>query len=140
MSSIKIKTRKMSAKHVSNHLWLYNYVKTIYPEAELDTYIKTYKRQLLSVIENNPKWGNGTKEMLYFVVGRYLYNLGDRYAETFTSHGHDKLLISKQQEGENQLDEKEKQFYRDHDYFINVLDNIDTDTLQTKTAHYKYLL
>ena len=60
----------------------------------------------MKIIEENPKWGNGTKEALYFVVGRYLYNLQDRASDTFTSYGHEKLKITQAKEGENQLDEK----------------------------------
>ena len=51
MTEKKFKKKAWTVNHQEKYIWLYNHTKTIYPEAEQDTYIDKYKRQLLSIIE-----------------------------------------------------------------------------------------
>jgi len=50
------------------------------------------------------------------------------------------LLENRKEEQENKQDEKELTNYRDHQFFINILNNIDFDNIKTLTSHYQYLL
>ena len=45
-----------------------------------------------------------------------------------------------EEEGEHELDEKEKMHYRDHKYFTNILNNIDVSKINSLIEHIKYLL
>ena len=50
------------------------------------------------------------------------------------------MKTTKEKEGENDLDEKEKEHFRHHEYFEDVLNNIKYEDIQTKEQHYKFLL
>ena len=43
-------------------------------------------------------------------------------------------------ENENQQDEKEIENYKPHNYFIDILNSVNVDNIQTKIGHYQYLL
>ena len=51
MSDKKFKKKPWSKALQEKYIWLYNHTKTIYPDAEEETYIDKYKRHLLSIIE-----------------------------------------------------------------------------------------
>ena len=88
MPEIKFKKKPWSKNLQEKYIWLYNYTKTIYPDVEEDTHIDKYKRHLLLIIENNNKWGDGSKEDLYFMVASWLYNEQDRYSKTYSDYGY----------------------------------------------------
>ena len=136
----KFKKKEWTDIHQKKYDWLYNYVKTIHPTAKKDNYIDIYKRQLLKIVNDNKAWGNGSKEGIYFMIARWLYNIQDRYSKTYSDAGFNLLKESKEKEGENELDEKEKINYRPHIYFTNLLQSIDPSTINTQLNHYKYLL
>ena len=46
----------------------------------------------------------------------------------------------KQTEGNNELDEKEEAYFRNRDYFIKILNNINYEYLKTDREHMKYLI
>ena len=46
----------------------------------------------------------------------------------------------KQTEGNNELDEKEEAYFRNRDYFIKILNNINYEDLKTDREHMKYLI
>ena len=140
MSEKKFKKKPWSKALQEKYIWLYNHTKTIYPDAEEDTYIDKYKRHLLSIIEKNKKWGDGSKEGLYFMVARWLYNEQDRYSKTYSDYGFQLIKKTAEKEGHNELDEKEELYFRPHEYFVNVLNSVDVDSITTKEEHYKYLL
>ena len=50
------------------------------------------------------------------------------------------MKAAQEKEGQNELDEKEQLHYRPHEYFVNVLNSIDINSITTKEEHYKYLL
>ena len=64
--------KEWSKSHEKLYSMLFNYYKTIKPNIDEFTFIEDNKRHLKSVIENNEKWGSGSKESLYFMIGRYL--------------------------------------------------------------------
>jgi hypothetical protein len=135
-----IKLKPWSEIHKKKYEWLYNYILKTYPEAKKETYIDIYKRQILSIIKNNSSWGNSSKEGLYFMVGRYLDNKNDRYAKTYKEEGFKLMKANQEKENENELDDKEKENFRTHEYFLNILSNIIPDEIKTIEGHYKYLL
>ena len=108
MSEKKFKKKPWSKALQEKYIWLYNHTKTIYPDAEEDTYIDKYKRHLLSIIEKNKKWGDGSKEGLYFMVARWLYNEQDRYSKTYSDYGFQLIKKTAEKEGHYELDEKEE--------------------------------
>ena len=115
-------------------------MKREYNNIEKDTFIDMNKRELMSIIENNPAWGDKSREILTFMIARYLYNKknNDRYVKIYSERGYKYKLSNSKKESNNELDEKEKLNYRPYEYFKNILDNLETPT--TKNAHYKHLL
>ena len=140
MSEKKFKKKPWTTTLQEKYIWLYNHTKTIYPDADKETYIDKYKRHLLSIIEKNNKWGDGSKEGLYFMVARWLYNEQDRYSKTYSDYGFQLMKKTAEKEGHNELDAKEELYFRPHQFFVNVLESIDIDNITTKEEHYKYLL
>ena len=140
--SKKLKLKPWTDKHQKNYLWLYNYIKTNnYKEANENNYIETYKKYLMSIIENNKKWSDGSKEQLLFMISRYLYNIGEnRYQKLYAQAGHNLTLKIKNKEEQNEQDEKEKENYREHSYFEDILNNINFEDIKTIQEHYKFLL
>ena len=96
---------------------------------------------LSKFIDENDKWSDGSKESLYFTIARYLYNENDmRYSKIYSQLGHNLTMKTKRKEENNELDEKEKEFYRPHEYFEEIINNTDQNELITIEAHYKFLL
>ena len=50
MSEKKFKKKTWTTTLQEKYIWLYNHTKTIYPDADKETYIDKYKRHLLSII------------------------------------------------------------------------------------------
>ena len=42
-------------------------------------------------------------------------------------------------EGDNELDDKEKKYFREHSFFVNLLESVKVDDIRTMKEHYKYL-
>ena len=78
---------------------MFNYTKTFYADADQATYIDKYKRHLLSIIEKNKNWGDGSKEGLYFMVARWLYNEQDRYSKTYSDYGYQLMKKTAERKG-----------------------------------------
>jgi len=136
----KIKVKPWTDALAKKHVWLYNYISTIYPNAKLDNYIDIYKRNLMSIIETNPSWSDKSKESLLLMVSRYLNNNGyARYSKIYQTKGIEYIKKNNESENENQLDEKELKYYRPHEYFIDILNTMDFDKLNYE-EHLKYLL
>jgi hypothetical protein len=134
--------KEWSAVNDKNYMWLYNYLKTIYGE-DLDEYefIDKYKRQIMSIIEKNDKWSDGSKEALLFTCAKYLKLFGnERYGKMYSEAGYKYLQKNREKEGENKQSDKEILNYRDHEFFEDILNSINYDDIQTLAAHYQYLL
>ena len=50
MTEKKFKKKEWTKTLQEKYIWLYNYTKTIYADAEQENYIDKYKRHLLSII------------------------------------------------------------------------------------------
>ena len=127
---------------------LFSYVKTIYPnlndyDEDGPDYIETYKRQLMSLIEKHPTWSDGTKEGVLFMVAKDLREYGpqhQRYSKLYSEAGYKYLVKNREKEGENKQTEKEILNYRDHDFFVNILNSINYDNISTLQGNLQYLL
>lgn len=132
-----------SNQHIKLYNMLYKYVKIINENANKDDYIIKYKRNLHTIITDNKKWSNSSKEALFFMISRYLsinHKNDHHYIKYYSSKGYELLKDKQKQEEKNEQDEKEKENYKDHEYFINILNNIKPEDIKTERAHYQYLL
>ena len=137
---IKQKKRPWTKDHEKTFTWLYNYMKSMYDDVDKENFIEMNKRELMSIIEKNPAWGDSSMESMFFMITRYLYNKNnnDRYVKLYQSAGKQLKDKTKNKEGKNELDENEKVNYRPYEYFKNIIDNHEKPT--TLKEHYKYLL
>lgn len=126
--------------HIKKYDWLYNYMVKHYDNVDKEDYIDINKRQLMGIIENNDSWNDSSKEGIYFMISRYLYNKknNDRYVKLYSRKGFELMQKTKQKEELNELDDKEKENYKEYEYFINILKN--TSDGPTLNEHYQYLL
>lgn len=124
-----------------NYTWLYNYMKTIQNNLDEFMFIDDNKRTIMSIIENNNNWSSSSKEALLFTVAKYLKNFGNkRYAKLYSEKAYEYMQKNRNKENENKQDEKEIINYRDHDYFIKIIDDINYESINTLIYHYQYLL
>lgn len=136
-------SKDWSKNDETRYTWLYNYIVRLYPDKDIDEfeYIDTYKRKLMSIIENETKWSDGSKESLLFMVAKYLRNFGNKkYSKLYSEKGFEYMQKNRSKENENKQDEKESENYRDHQYFLNILDSINYNEIQTQIKHFQYLL
>jgi len=136
------KTKPWTDQHKKKYEWLYNYVKTIKPDINKDNFIKKMnKRELISMIKKNQAWGVSSRESIFFMIARWLEieNPNDPDVKWFQELGYDLKKKRDEAEGDNKLDEKEKENFQEHSFFINLLDSIKPEDIQTLKEHYKYL-
>jgi len=140
---MKFNTKEWSKQNEKNYTWLYNYIKTIYKDIDNDDFefVDKYKRQIMSLIENNEKWSDNSKQVLLFTVAKYLKLFGNKkYADLYSKKGHEYMEKNIKHENQNKQDEKEIENYRNHQYFENILNNINYDEIKSIKSHYEYLL
>jgi hypothetical protein len=126
--------------HTKKYEWLYNYMSKHYDNMDKVNYIEVNKRELMGIIEKNENWSDSSKEGLCFMISRYLYNKknNDRYVKIYSRKGFELLQKTKQKEELNELDDKEKENYKEYEYFINILKTHQPGP--TINDHYEYLL
>ena len=128
--------------HIKKQTQLYNYLIKTYKNIDIDTFIEVKKKDLVKIIEKNDKWGDSNRMHLYFMISRFLdiNNKTDKYIKIYAQHGHDLQLKIENEAGENKLDAKELENYRDYDYFKKILSNIpdEVDTLKRNYEDYYY--
>ena len=133
---------KWSIQHKKLYNMLYNFMMKQDKNINESTFIIDNKDKLLEII-NNSIYANSTKESLFFMIARYLeINCidDDKNIKLFKEAGYKITQIIKDKENNNVQDTKEKENYRPHQYFIDILNSIDINTIQTKIGHYQYLL
>lgn len=136
--------RGITVGNIKNRKMLYNYFKEKYPDSDdtLETFINSANDRLISsIITNNENWSESTKEGIYFTVAKYLdvNSPNNIKSVRYRQYGYNLYVKRNEDEGNNTLDEREMESYRDHDYFIQILESINPDNLNL-TEHYKYLL
>ena len=120
---------------------LYSYLKKQLKDLDEFTFIDDNKRAIMTLIESNDKWADKTKEALFFMVAKYLKASNDlRYGKIYSSKGYEVMQKNREEESKNEQDPKEAENYRDHKYFLNILESIDYNSIKTINEHYKYLL
>ena len=74
------------------------------------------------------------------MIARYLYNKNnnDRYSKIYSEKGFELMQKTKIITEKNELDDKEKENYREYDYFINILEELPEPS--NLKDHYKKLL
>lgn len=122
---------------------LFNYFKNIlHLNITREDYIdKMNKREIFKYIMNNAKWTDGTKESYLLMVARKLNILKNyRQAKQFSEQGFEFMKSRGDAEGNNQLDEREKESWRPHQYFIDILNNVHQQGSISISQHLKILL
>lgn len=139
---MKAKNNDWSKQHEKLHSMLYNYMNKNFKNINEYSFINENKRQLMSIIEKNNNWGSSSKESLFFMIARFLMidNPNDKYVKLYQEAGFKLLQENRAKENENQQDEKEIENYKPHNYFIDILNSVNVDDIQTKIGHYQYLL
>ena len=125
----------------SKYSMLFSYLKTKIKDIDEFTYITDHKRAIMGLIEGNPSWKSTTMEGVLFMVAKFLkLKQNFRYAKLYSQKGYDFMIRNREAESHNKQDDNEIKNYRDRQFFINVLDTIDYDSISTVVGHYKYLL
>jgi len=139
---MKAKNNDWSKQHEKLYSMLYNYMNKNFKNINEYSFINENKRQLMSIIEKNNNWGSSSKESLFFMIARFLMidNPNDKYVKLYQEAGFKLLQENRAKENENQQDEKEIENYKPHNYFIDILNSVNVDDIQTKIGHYQYLL
>ena len=130
-----------SANDESRYSMLYSYLKTKIKDLDEFTFIEDKKRGIMSQIENNNNWADTTKEAIFFMVAKYLKASNDsRYGKLYSQKGYDFLIENRKKESQNKQDPKEIENYRTHEFLLNVIDNINPESITTKKTHLQFLL
>lgn len=135
--------------HQKRYAWLYNWLKSdqdlikVPNDLSVGNYLKRLTTTtLVKAIQNNKSWGASSKEGLYFMMARW-FEINDPKNNDISylkNLGFNIKTKRDEEEGENQLDDKEKEHYRDHNYFIKILQDNDSNTRNNITEHLRYLL
>lgn len=134
-------SKEWSKNNENNYKWLFNFMNANFKDINEFTFIDDNKRQLMGIIEKHDKWSDGSKEALFFTVGKYLKLFGnEKYGKMYSDKGYEYLVRNRDLEHENKQDDKEIENYRQRDFFINILEKTDTNDIQTQVGHFKYLL
>lgn len=142
-------SRKWTEQHQKRYTWLYNWLTSdqdlikVPKPLNKDNYLtKLTTTTLIKAIKNNSQWGQSSKESIYFTIARW-FEVNDPKNKEIEYIKNLAFAIKNkrdEEEGENELDEKEKVNYRDHSYFIRILNNIDASKVNSLMEHSKYLL
>ena len=63
-----------------------------------------------------------------------------RYGKLYSQKGYDFLMENRKKESENKQDNKEIENYRTHEFLLNVINNINPESIITKKTHLQFLL
>jgi hypothetical protein len=131
-----------SSNHQKKYSWLFNYLKKEYPDIKQENYIDILKNDLKDIIQKNEKWSESSKESLLFMISRYLFNKNDQYYSVFAKSGFEYMKSTRNKEGLNETDDKEKENLKEYEFLLKVYQaekekqNVNT----TKEQHLQFLL
>jgi len=112
--------------------WLFNIFSKDHKDVTKDNFILKDSSKLLNYIKNLDL-SNSSKEQMFFMVGRYLdIKNKNKDSSLFKQAGYNLKLLIDKKEGQNELDEGEKEKFRSLDYFISIVDNFDMNNLNNK--------
>ena len=133
--------KNWAAADEAKYSMLHSYIKSKIENIDEFTFITDHKRKIMSLVEAHPSWADTSKEGLMFVISKFLKLKQDtRYAKLYSQRGFEYMTGNRKKEADNKQDEKELINYRDHSFFINVLESINYEAITTINEHYKYLL
>lgn len=138
-------TKKLiwSPAHQERYNAIYGYLKNeLQLNINKDNFVDTITpRILFKYIMENPKWAISTKENYLFAIARKLNILKkSKQAKWFSEQAHELQMKRGDNEGINGLDEKEKENWRPHQYFVDILKNLKQEANITISQHLKILL
>ena len=132
-----------TSEHKKRYTTLFNYINKNYTtlyKINKDDYIFKTEADLKDIVINAP-WADGTKENLFFMIGRFLENNGRLdEAKKFLNDGYALKIKNDIKESENKRDDKEKNNYismyelKQKIFLIKELHQESTE------QHFKYLL
>jgi len=136
MNTQEMNLKPWSQTQAKKYNWLYNYMNKNYTNVERLTYILDYKTTLINIIDSS-KWSDSSKEGLFFMISRYLYNNdnNDPYIKIYSQKGFNISRIIEKKEGANIQNNNELINYRDHSYFMNILKNYDREPNKEHLPH-----
>ena len=128
-------------------MWIYQYIKKTHTTIKLnptwtkDNYLKYIDIKKLEPIIEATQWRDSTKKAAYFTISKFLQinDPNNKNIDYIKNLGYELKLKVEEADAENQLDEKEQENYRDQDFFMKILNDIEPSKL-SKTEHFKYLL
>ena len=107
---------KWSDTDEKGHIWIYNYVKSLpgYGTARKEDFMYKFSKNLLAIINRNPRWSDGSKQRAYFNVAKWLaiHHPDMKIIEEYRERGHRLKEEREEQEGENVL---RRQGNREHE-------------------------
>ena len=134
---------KWTPAHQTRYNTVYSYLKKdLKLDINKDDYVeKICNRLLFSYIVDNDKWSDSTKENYLFSIARKLNILKKkRYAKYFTDKAIEYKVRREELEGQNGLDDKEKENWKPHEYFVNLINSLKQNANISITQHLKILL
>jgi hypothetical protein len=138
--------KEFTQQHQNLKKALFNYVNSIDKyknKYTLENYIKELRKELHGIIDKNKSWMSGTKEGYYFMLSRYFYvneGVENHYHKYYAQTGYDIMMKRRGDEGENKLDEKEKKYFRDYNFCIMKMKELESHKDDNIYKHYQYLL
>ena len=129
-------------------IWIYNHLNKPHINIKLnekwtkDTYLKYIDIKKLQQIIEDTQWSDSSKQAAYFTISKFLQanDPQNKNIDYIKNLGYQLKIKVEEAAGENELDEKEKENYRDQNYFRDILDNIDVSKIKSIKKHYEYLL
>ena len=101
--------------------WIYNYVKSLagYEDANKNDFMYKYNKKLLTLINQHPRWQDGSKQRAYFTTAKWLsMNYPDlKIIDEYRQRGYALKEQREAEEGENVLDAKEIEIMKPRSYF-----------------------
>lgn len=118
--------------HIKLYNTLWNKWVIAHPDADYDTFLdKTTYRRMYNFIHAD-KVGDGSKKSTLFMIARYLEIRGNRNHQKYMDEAKRLRDLIDNQEQDNQQDDKEKEYYRDHDFLLNIVKKYDNEGEHTK--------
>lgn len=124
--------------HEKKKIWLFNDLKKDYPDIVIDTFIDVLKFKIKDIINNHPKWSSSSKEGMVFLCARYFYNKQDPTSLIFTKEGNEYMKKNKDNDGKNELDERELESLKDYEIMLELF-NKKNNSFTNIDKHYQYL-
>jgi hypothetical protein len=134
---------KWTNDHEKRYNALFKKVNMHYKNVDLQDYIFKKKAYLIGFIDSLQDYSSGTKENMLFMCARWLainHPEEKQWIKAYQQSGYNLKVERDQKEGENELDEKELENLKPHEYFENILQKIDFYKIDNLPEHYQVLL